>query len=233
MKRFYRDVASEATDGGHLVTLDGRTVRTPNRAILKLPTAVLASAVADEWAAQEEKVDPGAMPLTKLANTAIDRVTGREPDVATDVIGFAKTDLLCYRADGPAELARRQSAGWDPVLDWAAERFGARLAVTTGIVPVAQPDAAIAVFFDSILGEEAFALTALHVAASVMGSLILALGLRNRRLTAEEAFGLSEIDDAFQAEHWGWDGEATRRREYRKQEVADAAHFLMLAEADA
>ena len=233
MKRFYQDVAPEAAAGGHLVTLDGRGVSTPGRAPLKLPTAALAQAVADEWAAQGEKIDPAAMPLTKLANTAIDRVTGREPDIALDVISFAKTDLLCYRAEAPAELVRRQSAGWDPVLDWAAERYGARLAVTTGVVPVTQSDAVIALLFDPVLGEEAFALTALHVAASVMGSLILALGLRNGRLGAEEAFGLCEIDDAFQAEQWGWDAEAARRREHRKQEVADAARFLALAEAGA
>ena len=233
MRRFYRDAASEATDGGHLVTLDERTVRTPDRAILKLPTVALAQAVADEWAAQGEKIDPAAMPLTKLANTAIDRVTGREPDIALDVISFAKTDLVCYRAEAPAELVRRQSAGWDPVLDWAAERYGARLAVTTGVVPVTQSDAVIALLFDPVLGEEAFALTALHVAASVMGSLVLALGLRNGRLGAKEAFGLCEIDEAFQAEQWGWDAEAARRRELRRQELADAARFLALAEADA
>lgn len=225
MKRFYKEV--QVSDAGE-VLLDGRPVKTPKRATLALPTQALAEAVADEWRAQGDEIDPHSMPLTKLANTAVDRVAGREAAVVDQIMAYT-TDLLCYRAAHPVALVARQSAEWDPILAWAAERLGARLEVRTGAVHFDQPPEAIAVLRRALTGYSPSVLAGLHHAVTILGSLVLALALAEGRLTAAEAFDLSQLDERFQAERWGVDSEAAARAEKLAVELVTAETFIRLA----
>lgn len=228
MKRFYRTVSVDLADDGFGVSLDGKPVKTPRRATLALPTRALAEAVAREWRAQTTVVDPATMPLTKLANTAVDGVIRRRAEVVDQIVAFAHHDHLCYRAEGPAELVRRQSLAWDPLLDWAAERYGARLATAIGITPIAQPSRAIAALGRAVESRTAYELAALHVAASICGSLVLALALADGRLGAADAFVLSQLDERFQAEKWGLDPQAESRTRRLAEELAAADRLLGL-----
>jgi chaperone required for assembly of F1-ATPase len=225
MKRFYKEAA--AVDRN--ILLDGKTLKTPRGAELVLPTAALAEAVAEEWRAQGEEIAPAAMPLTKLANTAIDGVAPRRDEVIAEIASFARHDHLCYRTDKPAELSARQNAAWDPLLDWAAERYGAPLLTAHGITSVAQPQASLAALKAALEAESPFALAALHVIASIAGSLVLALAVGDGRLTPGEAFALSQVDERYQAEKWGLDSEAEARARHLAGELDAAARFMDLA----
>lgn len=226
MKRFYKNVS---VGDGNAVLLDGRTLKTPRGGSLDLPTRALAEAIAGEWRAQGEEIDPHAMPLTKLANTAIDGVTPRRDEVIGEIAAFAKHDHLCYRTDAPAELVRRQSAAWDPLLDWVAERHGAPLLVAKGVTSIAQPESSIAALRLAVEAFDPFAIAALHVVASICGSLVLGLAVADRRLSAEEAFALSQIDERFQAEKWGLDSEAEMRAKRLELDLVTAARFMDLS----
>jgi chaperone required for assembly of F1-ATPase len=227
MKRFYKDVTIREAKGW-MVLLDGRPIKTPRRADLALPTRGLAEAIADEWRGQGDEVKPASMPLTRLANTAIDRVFGHEADVMEKVLAFAN-DHLCYRAAAPADLAARQDAAWNPLLDWAAERHGARLTTTTGVTPITQPEGSVAALRTAVAGLDPFTLAGLHNAVTILGSLVLGLALADRRLTAEEAFALSQLDERYQTEHWGADNEAAARTRSLAAELAAAAQFMALS----
>jgi chaperone required for assembly of F1-ATPase len=222
MKRFYKDVA---VGDDFSVLLDGRPVKTPKKTVLALPTRAMAELVAEEWRAQGEEIAAAAMVRTKCANTAIDKVKDREEITAESVLAFAN-DLLCYRAESPSGLVARQSAGWDPLLDWAAERFGARLRTGFGVVPIDQDEAAVAALRRALAAYDAFALTALYGVVAILGSLVLALALAEGRLDADEAFALSRIDEDYQAERWGRDSEAEARARDRKAELVALAAFL-------
>lgn len=226
MKRFYKSVS---IGDGNTVRLDGRVLKTPRGGSLDLPTSALAEAIAEEWRAQSDEIDPQSMPLTKLANTAIDGVTPRRDEVIAEIAAFAKHDHLCYRTDTPAELVRRQSEAWDPLLDWAAERYGAPLVPVKGITSVAQPETSIAALRKAVEALDPFALSALHVIASICGSLVLGLAVVDKRVSAEEAFALSQIDERFQAEKWGLDSEAEQRRQRLLTELTSAEEFMRLA----
>jgi chaperone required for assembly of F1-ATPase len=226
MKRFY-EKASVREDNS--VVLDGKSLKTPRGVALDLPARSLAEAIAEEWRAQGEEIDPQSMPLTKLANTAIDGVTPRRDEVIAEIVAFAKHDHLCYRTDKPAELARRQSEAWDPLLDWAAERYGAPLMTVHGVTSVAQPASSLAALRRAVEAFDPFALSALHVIASICGSLVLALAVAARRLSAEEAFALSQVDERFQAEKWGLDSEAEMRAKRLERELVTAARFMDLS----
>jgi len=228
MKRFYKDVSVAEEGGAFRVLLDGRTLKTQAKATLELPTRALAEAVAQEWRDVGEDIDPARMPLTRLSFAGIDGVKADRARVAEHALSFGRTDLLSYRADAPQELAVRQAAAWDPLLDWAAERFGARLNVTAGITHVEQPAQALAALQKAIDAQSDFSLGALHTATTVTGSLILALALIERRLTAEEAFAAATIDEMFQAEKWGMDHEAEQRLKRHAAELSAAERFLML-----
>jgi chaperone required for assembly of F1-ATPase len=225
MKRFYRDVS---TGDDNTVLLDGRPLKTPRGELVVLPAQALAEAVSEEWRAQGDEIDAQSMPLTKLANTAIDSVAPRRNDVVTEITAFARHDHLCYRTDTPAELAHRQGAGWDPLLDWAAERYGAPLMTAHGVTSVAQPESSLAALGNAVGSRDVFALSALHVIAAITGSLVLALAVADGRLTATEAFALSQVDERFQAEKWGLDSEAEARAKRLEEEVKAAARFLKL-----
>lgn len=222
MKRFYKEVA--VGEAGTIL-LDGKPIKTPARALLALPTRALADAVAEEWAAQGEEIKPG--PLTKLANTAIDRVAGNEAGIAGQILAYAN-DLLCYRAASPAELVARQNAAWNPLLDWAAARY-ATLATGIGIRHIALPDETLAAYRAALESFDAFMLAALHNAATLTGSLVLALALAERRLGAAEAFALSRLEESFQAEKWGADAEAEARARALAAELAATERFMRLA----
>lgn len=228
MKRFYKDVSVAEEDGGFSILLDGKPVKSPMRNALAVPARALAEAIADEWRAQNENVDPKSMPLTALAMGAIDSAADARADQA---LAFAKSDLLCYRADNPAELAARQAAAWDALLDWAAERYGARLARATGIVFVEQSPEALAALERVVRTRSPFHLAAIYAAAAITGSLVLALALAEGRLDAGEAFRLATLDEAFQAEQWGEDAEAATRAELLAGELAAIERFLRLLDA--
>jgi len=225
MKRFYKEVAVAERS----ILLDGKTLKTPRGTDLVLPTWVFAEAVAEEWRGQGDEIDPAAMPLTKLANTAIDGVAPRRMEVTAEISAFARHDHLCYRTDAPAELVRRQNEAWDPLLDWAAERYGAPLLTAHGVTSIAQPEASLAALRAAVEAFDPFALAGLHVVASICGSLVLALAVADRRVTATEAFACSQIDERYQAEKWGLDAEAQARARRLEAELDAAARFMDLS----
>lgn len=228
-KRFYREVTvTRLDDGGFGVALDGRPVRTPARAPFTLPTAALAQAIADEWAAQEGEVRPRAMPMMRLAATAIDRVGGAREELVGRIAAYAGFDLLCYRASTPQELVRQQAATWQPLLDWAQETFGAHLAVTEGVTPVAQPPEALAALRRAVEAHEDFPLAALSQLTAACGSLVLALAAAHGHVGPERAVAASQLDEAWQAAQWGHDSEAAGRRVALAEEIAAAIRFLEL-----
>jgi chaperone required for assembly of F1-ATPase len=227
-KRFYKEVATKDEDGGVALRLDGKPVRTPAKAPLVLPTLALAEAVAGEWRAQKERIDPTTMPLTKLANSAIDGVSGREQPVIDDIMAHAGADLLCYRAHGPRGLVEAQATQWDPVLAWAKEALGAPLMLSQGIVHVAQPDASLDRIKETLADRDAFSLAALHVMTSLTGSALLALAVALGRMTPEEAWDAAHVDEDWQISQWGDDAEAAARRKNRRRDFAAAAQFERL-----
>jgi chaperone required for assembly of F1-ATPase len=229
MKRFYQNAsASAAPDGGYTVLLDGKAVKTPKRAMLSLPNLPLAEAIAEEWRRQRDNIDPKTMPLTRLAFAAIDVVTPERARVADQVLKYAETDLLCYRAEDPPELVARQTRAWDPLLDWGAENYGARLKIGCGIKHIPQPPKALAGLKQAIVRHDEFELAALHTATTITGSLILALALAEEELSAGDAFAVATLDETFQAEKWGRDAEAEKRRQRLLSELTAAEVFLRL-----
>ncbi len=231
MRRLYTTVETRPEGGGWGVALDGKTVRTPIKLELVLPTAALATAIAAEWDAQRDDVRPAGMPLFRLAATAIDRTAAQRDLVVKEVAGYAGTDLLCYRALRPPALVARQHAVWQPLIDWANQRYGARLAVTSGVVPAAQSPATMRAFAAEVAAHDDFRLTALHSLTAVCGSIVIALALREDRLDAEAAFAASQLDETFQIEAWGEDAEAAARRRALAADIAAAARFLQLIAA--
>ena len=229
MKRFWREVAIVAGDGGFTVTLDGKPVRTGRGEPLVVAHAVLAEAIAAEWRGQGEKLDPAAMPLTRIAGAAIDRNAAGRAAVVDRVAAFAGTDLICYRAESPLALAQRQATQWQPLIDWAAGRFGARLGVVDAIAPCPQPAAALATLHKTVNAFDDLRLAALEAAVAAAGSLIIGLALAEGRLDADEAAATSQLDELFQAERWGDDPDAVRSRAERRQTLAAAAAVFATA----
>ncbi len=228
MKRFYKTVTIEPEAGAYAVKLDARAVKTPHANMLHLPTLALADAVAEEWRGQGDTIEPATMPLTKFANTAIDGTTPRRGEIVEELLRYGSGDLLCYRADD-AKLAERQRLAWDPVLDWLAERHGARLALTQGITHIAQPGDAVLALGRALQPMNPFVLTALHDATALTGSLALALAIEDAHLDAAAAFEKAHLDERYQSEKWGEDSEAAARLEARRIELETAAKFMALA----
>ena len=230
-KRFWTAAETVPTDDGFAVRLDAREVRTPARRPLILPTAAYAEGVRAEWEAQGDRVRPETMPLTRTANSAIDTVAVERARIEAMLADFADADLLCYRAEGPADLVAAQRAGWDPLIDWAEDRLGVRFAVTEGVMPVDQPAAARAAVADRLRAEPDFALAALHDLIQLSGSAILALAVRDGRLSADEAWRLSRLDEDHQIAEWGEDAEAAEVAAIRSAAFSHAARVLGLLEA--
>lgn len=227
-KRFWQAAVAEPCEGGFTVRLDGRAVKTPAKAPLVVPTLALAQAIAAEWEAQSGEVRPETMPVTRAANSAIDKIRVQRAEVVELLAAYGGSDLLCYRALGPEALAERQAAGWDPLLDWAAEALGARLAVTRGVMPVAQDAAALDRLAARVAGFGDFHLAGFHDLVAISGSLILALAVTEGRLAAEEAWALSRIDETWQVEQWGEDEEAAAAEAKRHVAFGEASRFYAL-----
>lgn len=230
-KRFWTSAEVTEAPGGFAVTLDGRQVKTPAKAPLVVPSRALAEAIAREWQAQDEKIDPATMPVTRGANAAIDKVRTQHAEVAALIADYGGTDLLCYRAEAPRELVARQSAHWDPLLDWAEAALGARLAVTQGVVPVAQPEATLAALSARVAAMDEWQLAALHDLVGLTGSLVLGLAVAEGRLTADEAWTIAQIDEAWQAEQWGADDEAAAHADRKRAALLDAERFWRMRHA--
>lgn len=232
MKRVYKSVATRAVDTGWGVALDGRPLRTPARRELTVPSAALAAAIAAEWEAQDPEIRPETMPLTRLAATAIDRTAAERDKIVAEIASYAGTDLVCYRAEHPPALAARQAAVWQPLIDWAAGRYDAGLAVTAGILPMPQSPASLKAYAGAVAALDDFRLTAVQAATGACGSLVIALALHERRLDAPAAFAASQLDETFQIEAWGEDAEATKRREGLAADIAATARFLALLDGE-
>lgn len=231
-KRFWKSAQVQATEGGFTVALDGRPVRTPAKAALVVPTQAMAQAIAAEWDAQEEKIDPRRMPVTRAANAAIDKVRPQKDEVAALIAEYGATDLLCYRADAPEGLVERQKAAWDPWLTWAEAELGAPLQVTVGVIPIAQDQDAVAALAAQVHGLDEFELTSLHDLVAMTGSLVLGLAVARGSLSADTAWALSRIDEDWQIEQWGEDEEAAEHAEIKRIAVANAAQFWSLARGE-
>lgn len=237
-KRRYQKVEIGWAEGGFAVLLDGKNVKTPARRALVSPTKGLAEALAAEWSNQGERIDPQAMPLTRLANSAIDGVAERMAEVEAEVVKYAGSDLISYRAGEPAALALAQAAAWDPLVAFARERLGASLTLAEGVVFLAQPDAAIAAIAQAArvhVGDDAaspFRLTALHVMATLTGSGVIALGVGLGEIEAAVAWTAAHVDEDFQISAWGSDTEALARRERRLTEMRAAAFVSLSCRKD-
>ncbi|MBI1273248.1 MAG: ATPase [Alphaproteobacteria bacterium] len=213
-KRFWKKVAvAEGEGGGFAILLDGKPLKTPAGRVYAVPFAALAEAVAAEWDAVEQVIEPHNMPLTQLCATAQDIVPGQRAQIIEQLTAYAGADLLCYRALEPTDLAERQNARWQPLLDWAAARFGATLQTTQGIGHIKQDKNTIKVLGDEVKRLDDIGLAALQLGVSVSGSLITGLALLERHISADAAFAVAEMDASYQIEKWGLDPEAAKRRE--------------------
>jgi len=227
VKRFWKEVTVE----GGAILLDGRTVRTPARAPLVLPTAALAEAVAEEWRSVGEKIDPRAMPLTGFGNAAIDKVAPDAERFAAGQATYGETDLLCYRAENPPQLATRQADIWNPLLDWARARYDIALVVTAGIVHRAQPPETLSRLSAAIAARTPFELAALSPVVSIGGSLIVALMLAEDAITPDAAFDATHLDELWQAELWGEEWMAADARALRRADFVNSGRMLALLRA--
>ncbi|HEV7252574.1 MAG TPA: ATP12 family protein [Mesorhizobium sp.] len=226
-KRFYKKVDVAPGEGGFSILLDGKPARTPGRVPLALPTEAAARLVADEFSAQSEEMDLVAMPVWRLVNTAIDGVAQAPNAVAEDILRFAASDLLLYRAEGPAALVDRQNAAWDPVLDWARAVLHGRFILAEGVMPVEQPREAVqAVRIHLAARTEPLRLAALHVMTTLLGSALLALAVEAGELTPDQAWTAAHVDEDWNAEQWGHDAEAVARRNARRRDMTAAARLI-------
>jgi chaperone required for assembly of F1-ATPase len=228
MKRFWTEVAVEREDGGWGIRLDGRPVKTPARSALVVPTETLAEAIADEWRSVEEEIDPRQMPLTGLANAALDRVAPDRKAFAEGLALYAEADLACYRAAGPSGLIARQERSWDELLGWARRRYDVDFAITPGLLHVMQPDATVERLSHAVAALDPFRLAGLSPLVTVGGSLVAALAVLEKALTPDQAWEAVSIDERWQLEQWGSDAEAERALENRRRDFFAAARFLEL-----
>lgn len=228
-RRFYTAASVEERPNGLQILLDGRPVKTPLKAPLAVPGRALADAMAAEWMAQGEHIDPHSMPCTRLANTAIDRVAGRTADIVAEICEFAASDLVCYRADSPEGLVTRQSETWDPLLGWMAKTLGARFVAVTGLVHEPQPEPTMVAVRDYLTACDDLALTAVHNLTTLTGSCVLAVTLREGVISADAGWAAAHIDEDWQIEHWGMDEEASRRRAHYRREYDATLAFMALA----
>jgi chaperone required for assembly of F1-ATPase len=229
-KRFYKSVEMVEDADGFTLRLDGKRAVTPGRKPLAVPDRRLADAIAAEWAAQGEFIDPSSMPVTRLANSAIDGVAARRDEVRAEILAYAGTDLLYYRAEAPAALVAPQSALWDPILAWAASRFGARFALAAGIVHVAQPEATMrAIEAEIARFDEPFRLAGLMLATTLTGSALIALALAEGAIEADAAWAAAHVDEDFNIGQWGEDAEAAARRARHLADFRAAALALEIS----
>jgi chaperone required for assembly of F1-ATPase len=223
-KRFYAEVTMGEGPDGFTILLDGKPVKTPAKNALALPTREAAELVVAEWAAQGEHINPATMPITKLANTAIDAVSNSLDEVVDEIVRFAGSDMLCYRADAPKELVARQAKHWDPLIDWIATAHQARFILVEGVMHQEQPAAAVAAYAAALdAHRDPFRISCINVVTTLTGSAILALAFANGAFDLDTVWTLAHVDEDWTSEHWGSDEEAEARREARYAEYAAAA----------
>lgn len=227
-KRFWKSAKVVADGEGFGILLDGRPVRTPARVPLNVPTLALAQEIAAEWDAQEDKIDPGTMPLTRAANAAIDKVALQHSEVAELLLAYGDSDLLCYRADGPDGLISRQNAAWDPLLDWANDVLGVQLQSHTGVIHVPQNPDSISRLSKQVHALSDFELAAFHDLVSLSGSLVIAFAILHGFRPGEELWEISRIDENWQIEQWGEDEEAQVLEKVKRQSFVNAEKFYTL-----
>ncbi|MES2844833.1 MAG: ATP12 family protein [Pseudomonadota bacterium] len=227
-KRFWTEATVDQTEGGYTVRLDGRPVKTPAKTLLVVPTRELATAVAAEWDAQQGLVKPDTMPFTRSANSAIDKVATQFDEVVGLLGAYGATDLLCYRATGPEALVHRQAVAWDPLLTWSASELGAPLVATAGVMHIAQPAESLARLHARIAAMSPFQIAAFHDLVAISGSLILAFAVTSGRLTLDEAWALSRLDETWQNEQWGVDDDAAALEAFKQAAFAHAGRFYAL-----
>jgi chaperone required for assembly of F1-ATPase len=225
-KRFYTQATAGGGDGGWRLLLDGRPARTPGRNGLVLPTEALGEAVAAEWNAQASVIDPREMPVTRIVNSIIDGVAPDPGPVADDIVKYAGTDLLCYRADGPQTLVDRQAELWDPILGWARDVLGIRLILSEGVMHVTQPGPAMTALRAALPAGDPWRIGATHVVTTLTGSALIAVAVLHARLDAASAWSAAHVDEDFQIAQWGEDEEAAERRATRRREMMAAAKVL-------
>lgn len=229
-KRFWKDVTVEPVAEGFAVRLDGRAVKSPAKTEVIVPTHALAEAIAEEWRAVDEEIDPRQMPYTRAANAALDKVTLQREEVAEMLAEYGASDLTCYRADAPDALVARQAEAWDPLLDWASETYGARLMPTAGVIFAAQDADALARLKAEVHALSPWQLTALHDLVALSGSLVIAFAVTRNARDPETAWALSRIDETWQIEQWGEDEEAQEIAEIKRADfLRAAALWKMLA----
>jgi len=226
VKRFYKDVAIAQMAEVFLIHLDGKTLQTPAQSELALPSLAIAEAIANEWQAQGTNILPETMPFTRLAFTAVDRVGPFRGAVIDQIAAYANSDVVCYRAEKPAELVERQAAAWDPIVAWAQEAHGITMETGAGIAFIAQSDATISAVTEIFANESDHFLVALHALTESAGSLQIALAVAANRCEAGEGFDRAHCDEIYQMEKWGADAEASKRFEARKSEFLLTADFL-------
>jgi len=228
VKRFYDQVGYVAQDCGFAIQLDGRSVKTPMKKQLLLPSEALAQAVQSEWEVQGEKIDPHAMPLTRLANAALDRIDAERDAVIEQIIRFCGTDLLCYRADAPDSLVEVQAQAWDPLLTWLKSDLDIHLPVAIGITPISIEDGVEAKFETQIDALDVFALSGLGAIVSAAGSLVVGLGVLHGHIDGEQAYLAASVDERYQLDRWGADDDAEAQLKGREKDIKAAAVFLSL-----
>ncbi len=230
-KRFWNEATVAETAKGYTVHLDGRPVRTPAKVPVILPTSALAGAIAEEWDAQEGKIRPASMPVTRAANAAIDKVAHQHAEVARMLADYGDSDLLCYRAESPAELAARQAEAWDPLLDWAESDLSARLGVRTGVMPRAQDPQTLARLHREVRMLDFWALTAFHDLVGISGSLIIGFAALRDIYPAQALWQVSRVDEVWQQEQWGRDEDAERVARAKATDFLNAKRFHDLSRA--
>ena len=228
-KRFWQNVTCTPEADGFAIHLDGRPVRTPAKTLVIVPTQALAQAIAQEWEAQDTKVNPLTMPHTRSANAALDKVAPQRDVVQAMIADYAGTDLLCYRAPGPERLTAEQNDRWNPILAWAKDRFGAALETTSGVMPIAQPTAAQTALTGEMAAMSDFELVGFHDLVSLSGSFVLALAVAKGHITPDEGWALSRLDENWQAAQWGEDEDAAQKAEVKRGEYLHANNFMVLA----
>jgi chaperone required for assembly of F1-ATPase len=227
-RRFYRTVGVSEEAGGFAIRLDDRPVRTPAGRSLVVPSRALAQAIAAEWEAQGDKLQPATMPMLQLANAAIDRILPDPAAVVAQLAGYAETDLICHWAPEPAELVARQRRLWQPLLDWAALTLDAALKPVTGVIAQSQPAAALEALQAAVAALDPFRLAALYILTTATGSLVIGLGVLQGRLDVAAAWEAAQVDELFQIERWGEDSEAAGRRASLRADLETAARYLAL-----
>jgi chaperone required for assembly of F1-ATPase len=230
-RRFYKNAAAGPHENGFALFLDGKMVKTPGRKPLAVASRVVANALAAEWDGQGERVDPSTMPVTRIVNAAIDRVAGEMEAVRAEIVKYAGTDLICYRADAPQSLVDVQEATWDPLVTWAREVLDARFVLAAGVVPVPQNETALAAIDRAVAPFDALELAALSTVTTLTGSAVIALALARGRLSAEEAWTAAYVDEDWQMSQWGRDEAAILSRAFRWREMAAAALILQASAA--